>query len=160
MKVAPIERSLEGARAAYDKASAAVEGTRNAVVEDALAIHDMPGVRSAVDAFYDAVRVLSAAAADGRRAAVEDAKDAFDTSRVELPFPWRCEPSTDGRYATPGASRDGGHALSREPSVLRDSLQRRAGMCCHGAEPSPKTRPLIHQTKCYATAKLIIQTTR
>ena len=62
MKVAPVEMSLEAARAAYDKADAAVVAGK-AVFEDGLVVHDMPGAHAAVDAFYDAVRVLSEAAA-------------------------------------------------------------------------------------------------
>ncbi len=111
MKAAPVEMSLEAARAAYDKADAAVVAAK-AVYEDALAAHRIEAAHRAVDAFYDAVRVLSTAAADVRTAA---AKDALEASRVPLPLQCRCEPGTDGGCATPGAPRDGRYALCRKP---------------------------------------------
>ncbi len=111
MKAAPVEMSPEAARAAYEKADAAVVAAK-AVYEDALIARDMPGAHAAVDAFYDAVRVLSAAAKAVRASAVKDAKGAFEAGWVQLPLQCRCEP---------GTPCDSGHDTSRKPIVLRDT---------------------------------------
>ena len=120
MKVAPVEISLEAARAAYEKADAAVLAAK-AVYEDALAALDMLGAHAAVDAFYDAVRVLGAAAKAVRAAMAKDEKDAFGARCVQLPLQCRCEPSAGGE-ATMGAPLDSGYAMSRKPIVSRDDL--------------------------------------
>ena len=49
MKVAPVEISLEAARAAYDKAAAAVVAAR-VVYEDAIAAQDMDAAHAYISA--------------------------------------------------------------------------------------------------------------